>query len=60
VEKLTNRFGKDRLEIHETASLSIIGTIIAKRSAAFVRTTFFIVVVGCASATVYNLIWMWR
>lgn len=35
-----NCLGKDSLEVHETASLSIIGTIIAKRSAAFVRTTF--------------------
>ena len=39
---------------------AIIGTIITKRSsAAFVRTIFFIVVVHCSSATLFNLFAMW-
>ena len=39
---------------------AVIGTIITKRSSvAFVAIIFFVVGVGCASATLYNLIAMW-
>ena len=57
-EKLA--FGKDPLEIHETLSLPIIGTIITlAQERSICESYVFFIVVGCASAILFNLIAMW-